>query len=244
VKQYFAVAIFVSASGLSMMSSSLFATDSDPIEQHALDEEHPTTVQQFVLHIKPSTESVGILINDVTFSIPRNYLASLYKVRPYSPVTFTAMTFYPDFAGATMEYEGLIAGKRTEQDNIWEWKFSPNLIVIHGRPDSLPAGMTRNGNIYGVETNEPDHPWKYGLLKSYKLSSNISDIYFTRPNSTSSGYMVSCINNELEICDVYIQITHNVLINYQFHRELLAHWQKIDQNVNSLIQSFIMKVER
>lgn len=247
IKRNLAMSVFVLMAGLLAMPSCLYATDSDPIEKHALDKEHPTTVHQFIYHIKRDPAPVGILINDVTFSIPRYYLSSLYTLRPYLPVMFSILTFYPDFAGATTEDDGAAVFPQSKEWRYrkWKWLDSPNLIEIEGLAEYLPPGKTRNGIVFEAEKNEPDHPWEYGLLKSTKsLSSRVQDVYFERPGKGDSGYVAFCGTNELQECDVYMPISTKVYIQYKFHRDLLPHWQEIHQKVSRLIQSFIVKKEK
>lgn len=94
------IASVAAISALLFTGANVSATDSDYVPPHLLTEKNPTSVHEFMYHHLPSTEPVWILIKDITFRIPRNYLASLYKVRPYTPVSFRIQTLYPDFAGA------------------------------------------------------------------------------------------------------------------------------------------------
>jgi hypothetical protein len=235
--------------GLLMLPSFCLATDSDYVPPHPLTEDNPVSVHEFIYHIKPDTEPVGILMKDVTFSIPRNYLASLYKVRPYTPVSFTVMTFYPDFAGSKVEDEG--AGRMTEQMKIWRFGLSPNLIEIVGLGHDDPEQDRNNPNeiVFKAESNGPDYPWKYGLLKSTKSpAAKVEDIYFQRPSASDPGAVIFCPNRNPDDdavgCKVYMRITPHVEIYYHFHPQLMPHWQEINQKVTRLVQSFIVKKEK
>lgn len=224
------------------------ATDSDYVAPHALTEDNPVSVHEFIYHIKPDTEPVGILMKDVTFSIPRNYLESLYRWRPDSPVTFKILTFYPDFAGSRVEDVG--AGRMTEQTKIWRFGLSPNLIEIvgRGRKDREEDKHNPTEIVFTAEANEPDLPWKYGLLKSTKSpAAQVLDIYFQRPSANNPGIVIFCPNRNPDDdpmgCEVYMRITPHVEMFYHFHPRLMPHWQEINQKVTHLIQSFIVKKE-
>jgi hypothetical protein len=213
------------------------------ITEDMLTEEHPSTVHTFIYYVVPDTTPVSFLIKDVVFRVPRNYLASLYKVASYTPLHFRIMTFYPDFAGSKMKDEGL---KLTEENKIWQWKLSPNLIDILGLGHDDPKQSRQNAIVFEAERDEPNHPWKYGLLRSTQSRAGRSkneDVYFQRPTATEPGIVIFCNRLYNTECQVHIHLTPHMELVYQYHRELLPHWQEIHQKVTSLVQSFIVKKE-
>jgi hypothetical protein len=226
------------------------ATDSDYVPPHVLTEEQPTSVHQFSYHIKPDTDPVSFLMKGVTFRVPRNYLAMLFKYFPFdAAVTFKIMTFYPDFAGSDTEDDGAAVFPQTKEWRYrkWEWIESPNLVVIDGLAFNDPEQQRQNRLVFEAEANEPDHRWKYGLLLSTKspgakIPTQLS-VYFVRPSQTQDGVVLFCSTNDVLGCQVHVSITPHVWIIYKFHAALLPHWQEIHQHVTSLIKSFITKKE-
>jgi hypothetical protein len=242
------VAVLTAFTGVSMMKSSAqpASTHSEKgSDDFVLSEETPISTGHGFAGTSASTEPVDILSYGVHFRIPRNHIdAALHNVRDRT-MDFSLLALYPDLIGADVSRG---EGRVTEREKVWISGSSPNLITIYTVGGEI-GGNTKhdfNRSVFDKEANEPDHPWKFGLLQSLKESSAFSDIYFQRPDKDGPGYVVSYLHGKgtTEWCEVEIRVSPKLLMLYRFSPSLLPHWQDIHQKVERLIQSFIVKGDR
>jgi hypothetical protein len=75
------------------------------------------------------------------------------------------------------------------------------------------------------------------------MSSAIQNVYFKRPVGGDPGFVVYCGNEKdpIQDCLVYVRVSDDLVLRYQYHSELLPQWQEIHDKVSRLIQSFIVK---
>lgn len=213
-------------------------------ENFVLSEETPISIGHGVIGRSLSTEPVDILSSGTHFRIPRNYIEMLLHNKRDGTVNFTLVTLFPDFKGVQ---SGAEDGKLTEENKIWRWMLSPNLVEMITIGDALGKKSENDYNteVFNSESGETHQPWKYGLLKSKKsLNATLQDVYFQLPTKTSKGHVIFCDkDDELKRCQVYIRASDGLLILLRYHRELLPHWQEIDSRATQLINSFIVKEE-
>jgi hypothetical protein len=230
-----------------MMPTSSFSYTEKRPDNFVLSEETPVSIGHGIWgNLSTSTEPVEVLSYGVHFRIPRNYLENILDNSKDHMVDFALVTLYPDFNGVQSGAEG---GKLTEANKIWRWKFSPNLINIATVGGDL--GKKRNADynteVFKSEEGEPDHPWQYNLLKSTKSNAAIlQEVYFQHPTQNNSGTVLFCSKETdvIQECLIYIRVSDNLILRCQFHKELLPHWQEINQKVTKLVQSFIITKEK
>lgn len=229
---------FVMPSYAALLPSTPYQYTEQRPDNFVLSEETPISIGHGILgYMTTSTEPVDILSYGMHFRIPRNYIYTILDNTRDHAVDFQLQTLYPDFAGAKDE-----ATIKT-QIGTQNWQASMNQIVIYedAQPD-YPTGINQNTYVFAAEANEPDHLWKYGLLKSSKPSpAHGQDIYFQRPTKKSRGIVISCDKDDNTGCSVSVSVSSRIMITYQYHPELLSHWQEINEGVTKLIQSFIIK---
>jgi len=214
-------------------------------QNFVLSEETPISTGHGLIGRSVSTAPIDMLSYGIHFRVPRNYIeVAIHDERDHS-LYFKLFTLYPDFRGADSERTTM---RLTEADKLWIWGSSPNMIYIitdGGATGRFSTEHDPNTVVFTAEANQPDHPWKYGLLEDLARDHPISDVYFQRPGRNTQGYMVSCANTrELDVCDVFMRISSELIIRYQFHRALLPHWKEIDERVSRLVQSFIIKGDK
>ena len=192
------------------------------------------------------TYPIDILSYGVHFRIPRNYIDGILSDAQKN-VIFNLLLRYPDFVGVTGKIDDTI--KVTPNNAKWNWGISHD--IIHGTAVGGELGKKSvsdyNSSILLAEANEPDQLAEYGLSKSTKTVMSISqDVYFKRPSKESVGFVAFCDRPQdvLHQCRSYIRVSDNLLIMYQYHRELLPHWQEMHQKITQLIQSFVVKEEK
>jgi hypothetical protein len=233
------------ATGVGLMkhvSSNRGAYSEKRLGNFVLSEETPISIGHGVTGLSASTELVDILVErEAHFRVPRNYIQSIIANAHARSVMLVLVTLFPDFAGATVD-----GARGTLPENLtrlW-WDNYPNLIRILST--TKPFSVEHDGNtiVFTAEEHEPDSPWKYGLLKSKKRSHALTDVYFVRPGAEYSGYVVYCSTEGIGPCNIDLRLSERLVIQYQFHKSLLPHWQEIHQKVSALIESFIVKGEK
>jgi hypothetical protein len=190
-----------------------------------------------------STEPVDILSYGVHFRIPRNYIETIRHSARDRVVDFVLVTLFPDFEGVQ---SGAESGKLTDENKIWRWKNSPNLFRILTVGGDVGKNKTAdvNENVFNAEKNQPDLPWQFGLLKSSNsLAASNLDVYFQRKTDTTSGFVLFCHRNFADAlgCWARIRVSDDLMVEYQFHRELVPRWKEIHERMSALIQSFVIK---
>jgi len=114
---------------------------------------------------------VDILSYGVHFRIPRNQIDSVLLNASDHSVSFSLLALYPDLIGADVSRA---EGRLTEREKVWISGSSPNLITIYTVGGEIGANhetQFQSVRLFDKEANEPDHPWKFGLLQSLKESS-------------------------------------------------------------------------
>jgi len=209
-----------------------------------LSEETPISIGHGIIgNLSTSAEPVDILSYGVHFRIPRNYIETILHNARDRTVDFKLVTLFPDFAGVQ---NGAEPGKLTKENRIWRWPYSPSLVKIYTDGGELGKKYNRDyfKFVFDAEANEPDHPWQYGLLKSTKsAAARNEDVYFQRPTATNDGFVLFCDRNNADVrgCRARIRVSDVLILQYQFHRELVPYWQEINQKIRYLVQSFVWK---
>jgi hypothetical protein len=210
-----------------------------------LSEETPISIGHGWTGIVADAKPVDMLSYGVHFHIPRNYIELVLQDKRDRTLDFRLVTLYPDMIGSTVT-RGV--GRLTEADKVWIEGSSPDLISIATVGGDI--GKAKNGGynapVFTSEEQVPDQPWRYGLLRSTKSMAAISqDVYFQRPTASYPGFVVFCDRDgDMPMCRVRVRVSDDLLLQYEYHKELLPHWQTIAQKITNLIQSFIVKKEK
>lgn len=209
-------------------------------DSFVLSEDTPTSIGHGIVdNLSESTDLVDVLVErELHFRVPRNYISDIDANAHTRSVTLVLVTLFPLFAGVSADGDH---GKTLTENHkpLW-WNNYPNLIRMV--TTTMPFSVEHDPNtvVFNAEEHEPDVPWKYGLLKSEKRSWALADVYFKRPQEDDPGYMVSCSRNGVGPCDVSLQLSNDVILQYQFHQSLLPQWREIHQKVSALVESFII----
>ena len=216
-------------------------------DDFVLSEEMPISIGHGILgNLSASTEPVDILVErQAHFRIPRNYLYTISPDRRERSVSIQLVTLFPAFEGVTVDGDN---GRTIrEGDKNLSWKNMPNIVWIYSTTQIFDPEHDPNTIVFSAEENQPNTQGQYGLLKSLKKSDIGQNVYFLRPVQNKEGYVVFCPTDSSIArvaqpdCHVYFRISPRIVIQYQFHRDLLPHWQAIHEKITSLIQSFIVQ---
>jgi hypothetical protein len=208
-----------------------------------LSEDTPISIGHGIAELSTNTEPVDILSYGVHFRIPRYYIETILHNSRERIVDFVLLTLFPEFDGVR---SGAEPGRLTEENKIWRWATSPNLVriaTIGGELGNKQLG-DHDARVLAAEEHEADHPWQYGLLKASKsVAAQNQDVYFQRPTATYSGFVLTCDRKDTgwRGCRVNIRVSDDLILRYQFHPALIPHWQEINQKMSALLRSFVVK---
>ena len=206
-------------------------------DQPKPEKKKPTSVREIMskeaFNDETNTEMVEFDSYDVTFKMPRNYIADLYYLIQEKTFGFVFSTYYPDFMGIQ---------KKDNPDDAWKAFVKLNHINIY--TDYTPSPREEHDpNIIWLKerATKPNQKWKYEL---YEFTGIWKDLYYYQVPDKNEIIFISCVEGSGELedyCSSYYKVSESLMVLYQFNKKLLPEWKKVHDGVTRLVNSFVIK---